>query len=92
MQNDEEQKLPRLFIGIFPCGISYADRHHEEHGDYKSLAFLPYNSLILEFCKGCPAELRDEITSSAAAIQVRKGEQYQVSTCGQTVLLGSTAV
>ena len=92
MQNDEEQKLPRLFIGVFPCGISYADRHHEEHGDYKSLAFLPYGSLILEFRKGCPAELRAEITADAAAIQARKGEQYQVSTCGQTVLLGSTTV
>jgi len=22
MQNDDEQKLPRLFIGVFPCGIS----------------------------------------------------------------------
>jgi hypothetical protein len=31
----------RLFIGVFPCGISYADRKVEEHGDYKrSLSFL----------------------------------------------------
>jgi len=54
MQNDDEQKLPQLFIGVFPCGISYADRHHEEQGDYKSLAFLPYNSLILEFARVVP--------------------------------------
>jgi hypothetical protein len=92
MQNDEDKKLSRLFIRVFPCGISYADRHHEEHGDYESLAFLPYDSLNLEFRKGCPAELRAEITASAAAIQARKGEHYQVSTCGQTVLLGSTTV
>jgi len=88
MQNDDEQKLPQLFIGVFPCGISYADRHHEEHGDYKSLAFLPYSSLVLEFRKDCPTELRGEIIASAAAIQARKGEQYQISGSGQTVLLG----
>jgi hypothetical protein len=88
MQNDDEQSLPQLFIGVFPCGISYTDRHHEKHGDYKSLAFLPYSSLVLEFRKDCPAEFRSEIIASAAAIQVRKGEQYQISGCGQTVLLG----
>jgi hypothetical protein len=88
MQNDDEQSLPQLFIGVFPCGISYADRHHEEHGDYKSLAFLPYSSLVLEFRKDCPVELRGKIIASAAAIQARKGEQYQISGCGQTVLLG----
>ena len=58
MQNDDEQSLPQLFIGVFPCRISYADRHHEEHGDYKSLAFLPYSSLVLKLRKDCPAELR----------------------------------
>jgi len=42
----------------------------------------------LEFRKDCPAELRGEIIASAAAIQARKGEQYQISGCGQTVLLG----
>ena len=26
---------PRLFIGMFPAGISYADRHVEKDGDYK---------------------------------------------------------
>jgi len=65
-----------------------ADRHHEEHGDYKSLAFFPYSSLVLKLRKDCPAELRGEIIVSAAAIQARIGEQYQISGCGQTVLLG----
>jgi hypothetical protein len=53
---------------------------------YKTLALLPYASLALEFRKGCPFELRAEITDHAAAIQARKGEQYQVSTCGQAGL------
>ena len=88
MQNDDKQTLPQLFIGVFPCGISYADPHHEEHGDFKSLAFLPYSSLVLEFRKDCPAELRSEIIARAAAVQARKGEQYQISGCGQNVLLG----
>jgi len=65
MQNDDKQTLPQLFIGVFPCGISYSDRHHEEHGDFKSLAFLPYSSLVLEFRKDCPAELRSEIIARA---------------------------
>lgn len=91
-QQYEAGKAPRLFIGVFPCGISYADRHHEEYGDYKALAFLPYESLTLEFRKECPVELRAEITDHAAAIQARKGEHLQISTCGQTVLLGSAAV
>jgi hypothetical protein len=82
------RNFPGSLSGYSPAGSPYADRHHEEHGDYKSLAFLPYSSLVLEFRKDCPAELRGEIIASAAAIQARKSEQYPISGCGQTVLLG----
>lgn len=79
----------RLFIGIYPCGISYSDRHNEEYGDYKKLAFLPYSSLALEIKPDCPADLRQEIETDAAAIIARRGEKFQTSTCGQYIILGA---
>jgi hypothetical protein len=38
------QEADPLFIGLFPGGVSYANRNVEEHGDYKRLAFLPYDT------------------------------------------------
>lgn len=78
----------RLFVGVYPAGIVYADRKREKHGDYARCAFLDYATLTLEVEKDCPAKLREEITLDAAKIQARRGQEFQVSTCGQTVLLG----
>jgi hypothetical protein len=77
-----------LFIGIFPAGISYANRNVEEHGDYKRLAFLPYDTLALEVQKDCPPELRHRIVEDAKTIQARRGMPFRISTCDQTVMLG----
>jgi len=77
-----------LFRGVFPTGISYADRCHEVNGDYKKLAFLPFSTLELRFEKNCPEEFKSLITTHAAEIQAKRGEEYQVSESGQTVLLG----
>lgn len=82
---------PRLFAGVYPCGIVYADRWHEQSGDYKRLAFLSYSSLALEVERECPPDMRAEIERDAAKIQSRRGEQFQISTCNQTILLGGTA-
>jgi len=79
MEND------RLFIGSYPCGIVYADKHNEEHGDYKRLAFLPYDGMELKFEKDCPEELKERIRKSATYYEGK--ETLQVSTCGQTVQL-----
>lgn len=78
----------RLFIGIFPGGIAYADRHREKNGDYARLAFLPYDTLQLEVEQDCPTDLRTLIEADAEFIQSRRGELFQVSSCGQTVTLG----
>ncbi len=78
----------RLFIGIFPCGIAYADRHRERGGDFARLAFLPYDTLQLEVEQDCPTDLRKLIEADAASIQSRRGELFQVSASGQTVTLG----
>jgi hypothetical protein len=77
-----------LFIGLFPAGVSYADRTAEKDGDYKRLAFLPYDTLALEIQKDCPLELRHRIVEDAKTIQARRGQPFRISTCGQTVTLG----
>ncbi|MGA2107227.1 MAG: hypothetical protein ABSH25_06250 [Syntrophorhabdales bacterium] len=78
----------RLFIGIYPTGVSYADRSREECGDYKRLAFLNFHTLALDIEKDCPADLRERIVADASTIQARRGQQFQTSTSGQTVTLG----
>lgn len=79
----------RLFVGVFPTGISYADRGREKHGDYARCAFLPFGTLELEMEPDCPRELRAEITRHAKRIQARRGEKFETSASGQYVILGS---
>lgn len=78
----------RLFIGVFPCGISYADRGAESAGDFKRLAFLPFSTLELRFEKDCLDGFKSLIVADAALLQARRGEEYQTTECGQTVRLG----
>lgn len=78
----------RLFIGVYPGGISYADRHREKDGDFARLAFLAYDTLQLKVEQDCPPDLRKRIEADAASVQARRGEMFQISTCGQTVMLG----
>lgn len=87
-----EPKPERLFIGVFPAGLVYADRHRQEHGDYVKLAFLSYLTLRLTFTpagSAAPRALYDEIKAHALTMQRRRGEQFQVCATGQTVLLGT---
>lgn len=80
---------PRLFIGVYPTGIVYADRQEEEHGDYKRLAFLSYRTLELEWEQDAViASLTQAIRWHAKGMQAKRGEHFQVSTSGQTVRLG----
>lgn len=78
----------RPFIGIFPGGIVYADRQHEQYGDYKHVAFLSYDTLCLDVKKNCPRELLAEVKAHAAILQSRCGELFRIFTCGQAVRLG----
>ena len=53
------------------------------------VAFLPFSTLELEWAPGRhPAELKKAIEQDAAKIAERRGQEYQVSTAGQTVTLG----
>lgn len=78
----------RLFTGVFPTGIIYADRAREVAGDYKRLAFLGFSTLELEIEKDCPAGFRALICADAAELQAKKGQPYPISESGQYVTLG----
>ena len=78
----------RLFIGVFPTGISYADTSREKHGDYARCAFLSFSTLRLEFEPDCPAALRREIEQHAKTIQAKRGEAYPIDSSGHTIILG----
>ena len=81
---------PRLFAGIYPSGVIYADRYEDVDGDYKRIAFLPFSTLQLEWAPGVhPPELVEEVTADAAKIIARRGEDFEVSASGQTVKLGN---
>ena len=71
----------RLFAGMFPEGIVYADKGREEHGDYAKLAFLPYRTRVVEYAKNCPPEFRELIEADAK--QYKLGEVVQISSSGQ---------
>lgn len=82
----------RLFIGMFPTGISYADRQRERNGDYMRVAFLPFSTLELEWSPGRhPPELRKEVEKHAAAMMRRHGQAFRVDSAGHTVTLGSSS-
>ncbi len=78
----------RIFVANLSTGIGYADRKREKHGDWARLAILFYSDLRAEFEPDCPPPLRQQIAKHMAAIQARRGEQYQISSSGQTITLG----
>lgn len=80
----------RIFVGYFPCVISYADRKREVNGDYARLATLSYSTLELVFDEKCPVGLRNEIVQHAATIEAKRGQNLEVSACGQTMMLGQS--
>jgi len=85
------KKKDRLFIGVFPTGIRYADRSRERDGDYLKLAFLPFSTLELEWHESeakVPADLRAAIRADAKRVIAKRGQEYPVSASGQTVTLG----
>jgi hypothetical protein len=86
-QPGADERPGSLFIGVFPGGISYCDRRREEHGDYQKIAFLPYRSLELKIYHP-KSDLLPAIEKHAADIQAKRGQPFEISTCGQTVMLG----
>ncbi len=80
----------RLFVGVYPCGIVYADRAREEGGEYKRIAFLDYKTLYLRISCMCrEPDLVSAIADHASTIISRRGERFETSACGQSVVLGA---
>jgi hypothetical protein len=77
----------RLFIGCFPCGLVYADRAIEEHGDYRRVGFLSYKTLVFEPGKKVNQRLLAEAIKHAASIQAMRGEEFWIAG-NQNVILG----
>ena len=78
----------RLFMGVYPGGIVYADKSREKDGDYARCAFLSFSTLELQWEKDCPGDLRAEIERDAARIQSMRGQPYPIDASGNTVILG----
>lgn len=76
----------RWFAGNYPCGVVYADRGIEEHGDYKRVAFLSYSKLELEI-DDPRSPLLERVKADAAAMQARRGQPYQIAG-NMTITLG----
>lgn len=83
-----EALAARLFVGVFPCALVYADKGREKHGDYARLASLDYATLTLTYAPDCPTYWRPIIAEDAKRVQARRGEDFSVSACGQFVRLG----
>lgn len=78
----------KLFIGVYPPGLVYADRSREVAGDYATLGFLSYETLKLELLSDCPEPFIPFIQADARAMEAKRGQEFEVSTSGQTILLG----
>jgi len=87
---DADADDPRIFCGCFPTGLVWADRHVEEHGDYKRLGYLNYSTLVLSVEPDCPADLAEEIRRDAATVQAKRGQHFRVAG-NMTVVLGDAA-
>jgi hypothetical protein len=98
--HSHKQKTPplpataQLSVATFPTGVAYADRTRERNGDYLRLAFLPFQTLELEWTPRVRVspEMRRLIVEEADRLRTRKEENYQVSTAGQTVKLGHARI
>lgn len=78
----------RIFCGVFPTGLVWADRCVEVQGDYKRLAYLCFATLEHIIEPSCPRELLPSILKDIEAVKAKRGMQYQTSTSGQSVTLG----
>lgn len=80
--------MDNLFIAVHTTGLVYCDKAREQHGDYLAVAYLSYTTLALEWRSDCAPEMRQAIEKHASSMQARRGERFQISTCGQYVTLG----
>lgn len=69
----------RLFQGVYSCGMVYADRAVERDGDYRRLAFLPYDTLQIEYENDCPELWRPFLEQKVAEMLARAGQPFALA-------------
>lgn len=79
----------RLFCGVYPGGLVWADRGREKAGDYAKLAFMPYDTLEAKFEADFPKAFIPLIQEEVKRMQERRGQEFRTSATGQAVILGS---
>lgn len=82
----------KLFIGVHATGLSYSDATREEHGEFKRLAFLSYDTLAVKWyvdSDRLPITLFSSIAKSVDEMRGKAGQHWDYDCCGHTVLLGS---
>jgi hypothetical protein len=77
-----------LFCGAYSTGIFYADKRKEINGDYMTIGRIYYSDLNWKINDNCSADIRSFVQADIDKILSMKGQEYQVSSCGQTVILG----
>lgn len=81
----------RLFQGVYSCGIVYADRAVERDNDYRRLAFLPYDTLQMDYEKDCPDMWRPLLEQKAAEMLARAGQRFALAQ-NMSITLGSKII
>lgn len=77
----------RLFVGKYPNALVYGDMAREKNGDFLRVANLYYSDLTVKIYEE-KSPLLPMVLADIERVQAMKGQQYQVSASGQTVLLG----
>ena len=75
-----------LFIGHYPTGFVYANKRKEVSGDYKRVAYLNYDTLVLELEKDCPADLKALVEAHHKDVQKLRHTVYRIAGNMTTVL------
>lgn len=81
----------RLFQGVYSTGIVYADREVERDNDYRPLAFLPYDTLQMDYEKDCPDMWRPLLEQKAAEMLARAGQRFALAQ-NMSITLGSKII
>ena len=85
----------RLFVGTQAAALVFADRDRSEDGDYQTIAKIPYDTVELlwnpHWAPNCDEDdsLVETIQKARDKLEKHIGEPYEISACGQTVILGS---
>jgi hypothetical protein len=69
----------RIFVGVYPEGLVYADRAREVAGDYARLAFQPYDTLEPDYARDIPSDVRPSLERLIRGVQARRGERFSRS-------------